>query len=595
MTVDSQRLVEKTSGFLVVAGPLNHPCTLSHMPVVSRGDHYVIEGGSSRFEVWCAHPSMRISSSDPQIELILRGELYGQPFGSDRRHVIEAYLQQGPEFLKRLNGSFCFVLIDARDGTLIAATDRLNSRKIYFSESDEYVAFSTSIALHSMRRMTIDKAAVACYLANGALHNNRTPFNEISVMERASAYHYRDRQVQRNTFWAYRFNNEYAARPYNQLKQELRELLVDAVRTRVSHTSPPFISLSAGFDSTAILGIIGSCLRIRDAQCFSYAFGPTAPSSDEFLAEQMATLYGYPFRTIPSFGGSLQTVIERNARLGQGTSHFCHEVDAWFELGHNGSWAGEKTLFVGDECLGWLDRRLGSYTDVLQAVDIYDFSILSWLEKYIDRGSMRLFSEAVREDIETVIKRCPESDDLHDVKDYLYLDQRMSHVILPWRENFPGRFFTVANPLLDNAILDFIQKVPSTLRRGKRLFKDTVRDMFPDLFRVRRARSSGFASYLEKVLQAQKGDLASLVEQEASPLDAILPKETLMRILRDYVHVPPRSRPRDWPKSALRRVLNDTAWYDWAASKVRQPHRGLVTKPKFLERALVLRTFLARY
>jgi asparagine synthase (glutamine-hydrolysing) len=537
---------------------------------------------------------MRASSPDRQIELILRGELYGQPFGSDRQCLIEAYLQEGSDFLKRLNGSFCLVVIDARDGALIAATDRLNSRKLYCSESDDYVAFSSSISLLPPRHLTIDRAAVACYLVNGVVHNNRTPFNEIRVMGRASIYQYRDRQIRRNTFWEYRFNNEYAARPYKQLKQELREILVEAVKARMSPTSPPFISLSAGYDSTAILGIIGSCLRIREAQCFSYAFGQIAPSSDEFLSQQMATLYGYPFRIIPSFAGSLEIVIERNACLGQGTSHFCHEVDAWFELSHSGSQSDETWLFVGDECMGWTNKPMHAYADVLQAVAIYDFSRLSWLERYLDNASMRLFSEAVAEDIDIMIKRCPESDDLHDAKDYLYLDQRLNHLIMPWRENFPGRFFTVANPLLDNAILDFMQKVPSTFRRGKRLFKDTVSDMFPELFRIQRARSSSFASYLDQALQAQKADLASLVAQEASPLDAMLPQEALAHILQDYVHVPSQARLRDWPKSSLRRVLHSTGWYDWAASKVRAGRPGSVTKSRFLERALVLRTFLSR-
>jgi asparagine synthase (glutamine-hydrolysing) len=446
--------------------------------------------------------------------------------------------------------------------------------------------------LHPVRHLTIDKAAVASYLVNGVVYNNRTPFHEIRVMERASIYQYYDCKLRRSTFWEYCFSNAYAARPYNQLKQDLRELLVEAVKLRIPPTSAPFISLSAGYDSTAILGIIGSCLRRRDAQCFSYAFGQTAPSSDEFLSQQMAALYGYPFRVIPSFAGSLQTVIERNARLGQGTSHFCHEVDAWFALGHNGSRSDEKWLFVGDECMGWINRPLYSYADVLQAVAIYDFSRLTWLEHYLDSACIRLLSEAVKGDIETIIKRCPESDDLHDVKDYLYLDQRLSHLIMPWRENFPGRFFTVANPLLDNAILDFIQKVPSSLRRGKRLFKDTVRNMFPDLFRVRRAQSSSFTLYWDQALQDQKVELVSLVAQEVSPLDAILPQEALVHILRDSVYIPPQARFWDWPKNSLRRVLHGTAWYGWAVRRVRGP--GLVTKSRFLERALVLRAFLAR-
>jgi asparagine synthase (glutamine-hydrolysing) len=293
-------------------------------------------------------------------------------------------------------------------------------------------------------------------------------------------------------------------------------------------------------------------------------------------------------------------VIERNAQLGQGVSHFCHEVDAWFEVGPKGCQDEEKRLFVGDECLGWIDRPMESYADVLHAVAISDFSHLGWLEHYIDSASIRLFAEAVKADIQTITKRCPESDDLHDTKDYLYLDQRLNHVIMPWRENFAGRFFTVVNPLLDNTILDFMQKVPSTLRRGKRLFKDTVHDMFPDLFRGRRARSSSYASYWDRSLQTQKADLASLVSQEASPLDSIFPQEALIRILRDYVYVPPRARLWNLPRRALRQVLYRMPLYNRTASKGRKqdkvhasPPRPLITS-QFLARALVLRTFLAR-
>jgi hypothetical protein len=118
--------------------------------------------------------------------------------------------------------------------------------------------------------------------------------------------------------------------------------------------------------------------------------------------------------------------------------------------------------------------------------------------------------------------------------------------------------------------------------------------MFPDLFRVRRARSSSFTSYWDRALQTQKADLISLVEQEASPLDSIFPQEALIHILRDYVYVPPRARLRNWPRSVLRQVLSSMSAYDWVASKVRESHPGPVITSEFLKRALVLRTFLAR-
>jgi hypothetical protein len=58
--LDGYRLIEQTTDFLVVASPVNQPCSLSRLPLVSQDDYQVIEAGSSRFEMWCARVLARI-------------------------------------------------------------------------------------------------------------------------------------------------------------------------------------------------------------------------------------------------------------------------------------------------------------------------------------------------------------------------------------------------------------------------------------------------------------------------------------------------------------------------------------------------------
>ncbi|HWA94462.1 MAG TPA: hypothetical protein VG844_07655 [Terracidiphilus sp.] len=42
----------------------------------------------------------------------------------------------------------------------------------------------------------------------------------------------------------------------------------------------------------------------------------------------MASLVGYPHQILESYHGSILATIESNARLGQGLSNFCDEIDA---------------------------------------------------------------------------------------------------------------------------------------------------------------------------------------------------------------------------------------------------------------------------
>src|SRR5690606_30899316 len=76
------------------------------------------------------------------------------------------------------------------------------------------------------------------------------------------------------------------SKPVETLKQEFADRLIEAVRLRLPRHAPVYISLSAGGDSRAILGILAESLRVPNVRSFSYAHGPIQPDSDEALSRQ---------------------------------------------------------------------------------------------------------------------------------------------------------------------------------------------------------------------------------------------------------------------------------------------------------------------
>lgn len=158
--------------------------------------------------------------------------------------------------------------------------------------------------------------------------------------------------------------------------------------------------------------------------------------------------------------------------------------------------------------------------------------------KYYSYGntSHRQIQDALQTDIESLSQRCDNTLSWHDLKDYLYLDQRLCHMLLPWREFHSGRHIQVANPLIDNDILDFMKTVPTKYRLDKRLFRETITSAYTDLFKVRLARPGGIDNRVfEALFHQQRPALEHLVNSYESALDEVIPQDILMIGLLDFV------------------------------------------------------------
>ena len=424
---------------------------------------------------------------ESNIILILYGELYDVNKG-ELEYLHSNYLKNGINFIRSINGSYALFIMDLTRDKFFIVMDRINSRKIFQYVDSDYFIFSNSIYFFSDFSLSADPKAIAWYLSNGAVFNSRTLFNEIKVLKRATITEISSNQIKQKTYWEYHFNNEYENISEKELSNELNKLLIRSVEKRIKSNYKIYISLSGGYDSAAILGIIRYSLKLDDVKTFTYAHGNISCKSDAYVSKLMADKCGYKFNMLPAFVNNLLSFLEENAYWGQGTANICDEINAINTIRDELGDSPNNNLFFGDECFGWVDEPITSKREAFRSLRIYDFDNLRLLDKFLPSHLFTNLRDELIADYADVLNRVPDFEDHFDTKNYLYLDQRVSNVMTSWRDFFYSPYISIQNPFLDNEILDFMQKIPKAYRINKLLFKNTVMKYYPEIFKFKRAK-----------------------------------------------------------------------------------------------------------
>jgi len=447
------------------------------------------------------------------LTLILLGEVVDEKGFLSAAEILDRVQHSGVDCARDFDGAFVLLLVSDTSAPPNVITDPLNSLKCFIEETPEAFILASSLCFLPARARALDRIGITSFLANGVIYNHRTIFDGVRSLSRASIHTIDSRTGPHSrTYWEYKFDDGFSKRSRKDLKEELASLLLNAAKRRINPAEKIYLSLSGGYDSTCVLGLL-SRIRPEKLECFSYITDQASTGSDETVAQQMAKIAGFPHRSVIFFQGDFIDLVRRNAAMGECRANFCGELDAWQSIQNEMSEDG--VFFVGDECFGWSDCRLCSVQDILASIPIQRAGVLS---KYADC----LNSEALGGDYDREILAITEAalaQDLHRTKDFLYLDQRLGNVIMPWRELFGGRHTPLRNLLLDRRILDFMTHVPSSLRRGKKLYKETVRMMFPELFRVKRAFRPQ-KDYVKMAIHQQRERIESeLLGGESSRID----------------------------------------------------------------------------
>jgi len=201
---------------------------------------------------------------------------------SDTEVIVHAFEEYGPASVEMFNGQFAFAIWDARARTLFLARDRFGKKPLYFALKHGRFIFGSEmkavLADPSVGR-AIDPRALRQILTFWYPVPPRTIFTEVSELPPGHHLLYKDGSYQVASYWRPEYSEPQERRSEADYGEELRALLIDAVRLRMLRADVPVGAyLSGGIDSAVITSMI---TRYTDVPLKTFSVGFEDPEFDE--------------------------------------------------------------------------------------------------------------------------------------------------------------------------------------------------------------------------------------------------------------------------------------------------------------------------
>lgn len=257
---------------------------------------------------------------DGVIHAVVNGELYDHEkiraslaleYGvqfvgqSDCEIVVALYKHYGISFLSHLRGEFSLCLFDERTGFFLAARDRYGIKPLFYtiSEGRLLVAAEIKAFLPFSWKANWD---VKSLREGGWAIDERTIFKGVrKVLPGQYLTVSSFENIEKRQYWDmdYPDKNLLEPRPIEEMIEEVRNRLVDAVNVRLRADVPVGIYLSGGIDSSAVAGITTHLVRERGVRignakesdcvsCFSIAFDADSGFDESPIAARTAEHLG---------------------------------------------------------------------------------------------------------------------------------------------------------------------------------------------------------------------------------------------------------------------------------------------------------------
>ncbi|HPM78222.1 MAG TPA: asparagine synthase (glutamine-hydrolyzing) [bacterium] len=234
-----------------------------------------------------------IASEDGKIVIVYNGEIFNYrelrtelqqefPFKTqtDTEVILHAYRRWGTDCVRRFNGQFAFAIYDGKQ--LFCARDRMGEKPFYYAHTAKGFFLASEIKailtqIDSAPRIDESFWVFDCAIAP------QTLFTNINELPPGHCLTFNGHTLKIDRYWSLPEPVE-QYRQENDLVEELRELLKDAVRLRKIADVPVGLFLSGGLDSAVMAG------AMRPQEVFSCRF-PLGDAFDEFRYAQVMAEY----------------------------------------------------------------------------------------------------------------------------------------------------------------------------------------------------------------------------------------------------------------------------------------------------------------
>ncbi|RAU83283.1 asparagine synthase (glutamine-hydrolyzing) [Pontibacter arcticus] len=239
-------------------------------------------------------------SPDGNLVLIFNGEIYNflelkqelkeYPFQTqtDTEVILAAYKRWGRECVHHFNGMFAFVLWDKAAGDIFIFRDRLGIKPLYYYQHDNLLLFSSEVrALLSSGYVPrkLNKAALSDYLRYQTVHAPETMVEGVKMLMPGHGIHIKNGAYTFFQYWSpeKNYSREAEGKSYQEIKQNVQQLLLSAVERRLIADVPFGAFLSGGIDSSAIVGLMSQVAK-KKVKTFAVTFEEEAFSEAKYAA-----------------------------------------------------------------------------------------------------------------------------------------------------------------------------------------------------------------------------------------------------------------------------------------------------------------------
>lgn len=229
-----------------------------------------------------------MTAADGQVALVQNGEIYNYielteelrrdgwrpETSSDTEVLLELYLRDGVEFVRRLNGMFTIAIFDTRGGDpmLHLYRDRMGVKPLYLHDDGTRLLFGSEIKalLAGGAPAKADPQALHHFLTLNYVPPPLTAFQDIRHLPPGGRLTI-TRSGAREVRWWRLADLHSAPKPAATAQSELLGLLDDAVRIRLRADVPFGAFLSGGIDSSTVVGLMSMNME-RPVETFAIGF-----------------------------------------------------------------------------------------------------------------------------------------------------------------------------------------------------------------------------------------------------------------------------------------------------------------------------------
>ena len=199
----------------------------------------------------------------------LRDELssFGHHFDGDldTEILLHGYIQWKEKLLEKCNGVFAFAILEEHSGCLFIARDRIGVKPLFYTIHGDGMIFASeikTILAYPNISADIDEDGIAQLLLLGP---GRKPgsgvFHNICELEPGCYGIYKDGKLRLTRYW--QLKDRIHTDSFEKTVEQVRYLVVDAIRRQMTSDAPLGTFLSGGLDSSVVSAI---CARELDAQ-----------------------------------------------------------------------------------------------------------------------------------------------------------------------------------------------------------------------------------------------------------------------------------------------------------------------------------------